>query len=1190
MRTVAKLSWTPAQLDAINARNGSVLVSAAAGSGKTAVLVERVIQAVTDLDNSVSLDRMLIVTFTRDAKSEMCRRIDAALSKLLRKDPYNKHLLSQKQLLYSARISTIDSFCQDFVRQYFYKLGIRGDFRIADKGEQDILTERALDNTLEHFYQQGSKAFLDLVERTCSYRDDKNLRKHLISAFYFLESMPFPESWLDRIVSLYDVSRVRFEDTPYADYIFGYSSKCADYCLELNRVAAEYLAQDEVLEPAKLESIRTMLEGDRLFLEKVKACAEEKRWDDVTDALSGDFPRFPSIRNCPPESKKDIIKNTREIYKAEFSRLSALYFADSSSIADTTAKLRPVIKAFADCIIYLRKELMRLKSDRNILSFSDVEHLMIKLLCSEKDGDIVFTETSDEISKMFDLVMVDEFQDINESQDLLFRAICRDRNNLFVVGDVKQSIYGFRQAKPEIFINYKDSYKRYDRVLDNYPSKIILDRNFRSRKGITNACNFIFKTLMSPSVGGIEYTDEEKLVFAADYQDEEPHSTELMLIDVSDLDPEKNEEALEIEAAKIAERIHKLIFVEKMQVKDGNTLRNVTYGDIAVLLRSAKGYKRRAAAISRILREYAIPSFSDEKNNFFDEKEIKVMLNMLRIIDNPLQDIPLLSVLMSPMFGFTADDIASVRADNRRMPIYSAVKRAASSDEKCREFISFTERMRTLSVTTTVDRLIAEIMRSTVFDSVSVAKNGAAEGNLRLLRDYARSYAEKSYKTLTAFINYIDRMAESGTVLSSSDGTADNQLNAVRVMSIHSSKGLEFPVCFLSCTSTKFYMEDASGDLVLDSTNGFGFRYLDGLIKHDTAQRAALSYMVTDSKLSEEMRILYVALTRARERLIITSTQKKPLDYLSSLESRITSYPISPFVVRGFKSFSDWIFACALVNPKCDIVRSNPSPVLSDSFETDSWTFEIVPKNSAVEPGQTGDENHNTIAAEPDMGYLALLKERFAFRYPLEPLRRIPQKVSASELAHKDNRIFSRILRKPSFLSDEKPTGAEKGLAFHRFLEKCDFKTARADIRTEAERLVASRQLTEEQRDLLDTAKLEAFFAGSLVSRVLNSEGFFREYTFTVKIKASDFNPEIEPEVAEQELVMQGAVDLVFIENGSLVLVDYKTDRVGDVSALGAMYHRQLELYQNALEQIFQKPVTEKIIYSIHLGEQLNLS
>ena len=1190
---LSNIKLTPAQQDAVIARGGNVLVSAAAGSGKTAVLVQRIIEALTDEDKPVSIDRMLIVTFTRAATQEMRARIEQAINGLLKGDPYNSYLIRQKHLLYSARISTIDSFCTEFVRRYFYKLDIQRDFSIPDAGEENILINKALDNTLEFFYKQNDSEFLRLVSAVCSPGNDENLRKYILRIYSFLTAFPFPDSRMDEMLSLYEGGEKGFEATLYFEYIMKRARECLLYCMELNSSCYKYLEQDTVLEADKKEKIRAVLTDDFTTLNSINAEIMSGNWDGLYERLNAyKQKRFPVIRGVNDDRYKKLIKNTRNACKDEINGLKSIFISDIESINSETERIYPIIKALFNCVRSFICEFDALKTDKNLLTYSDIEQLTVRLLCDNKDGEISFSDIAREISEEFDLIMVDEFQDINDTQDLIFRAVSNGRDNLFVVGDVKQSIYGFRQAKPDIFIKYKNSYKPFDRDNPAYPARIILDKNFRSRKGVIEACNFVFSTLMSKEAGGIDYSDEEKLVCGAAYPESSPPNMELMLMDAGDINREEEEKKEAFEAERIADKIYKLMFEEKLRVSDGDTSRSLSFGDIAILLRSAKGGTRRAVTFANVLRQNGIPVISTEKNNFFEENEIKIMLNMLRIIDNPVQDIPLLSVMMSPLFGFTADDMARIRTDNRRMPVYNAVKLCAARDEKCRDFINFISKTRSLAATTSVDRLIGAVLRMTGFDSIVTAVGRAPSKNLYLLQEYARKYAGSGYRTLSSFINLIDKMSSGGTVISSADEPGTDNLNAVRIMSIHASKGLEFPVCFLCSSSTKFNLQDTSSDLLISNLGGVGIRYLDSIIKYDTIQRKAVSMMMADSQLCEEMRVLYVALTRARERLIISSVQQNPKSYLSGLESRITSYPLSPCIVKRSRSFSDWLFTAALIHPSCAELRSNIEPDFTnydDNYRP--WLVSIIKSAGESEPEIFSEPEYEP-PAPPELNpeFVHKLRRRLSFVYKNKPLTTLPRKVSASGLSHKDNSVFDKLLKKPDFLTDKKPSGARRGTAFHSFMEHCDLARAGLNPKAEAQRLKNEGFLPDEDYELLDFNSINKFLNGALITRVINSGEYFREYTFTVRINASDYDPDIPEDFKDNKIIMQGAVDLAFVEDGEIVIADYKTDRVKEAGKLAQMYKKQLGLYKSALEETMNLKVKEMIIYSLYLNEEIEIS
>ena len=1188
---MAKMKWTDNQRDAITARDGSVLVSAAAGSGKTAVLVQRVIETITATENPIPIDRMLIVTFTRAAREEMLTRVEKAINNLLQDDPYNVDLLNQRQRLYNAKINTIDGFCTEFVRQYFYKLDIQQDFRIADEKELILLKNQAMDNTLEYFYNENSQDFLNLVDAVCTYRNDNRLRNNIFKLYSFLVTIPFMDSWMSDKLRYYDTAVTPVDKSPYVELILDYIKSCLEYCQELVKNGVETLEKDELLKSEHKAKLMEILTDDSTHIEHLLERTNANDWDKLREYYNSlkwlTFPRFKDESGV-----KDSIKSIRDNYKSEIKSGCELVFESLDDIFDDTNKMYPLIKAFFDCVKKFHSEFNNIKKDKNILDFSDIENNMIKLLCVESENGIEYTDTADEISEMFDCIMVDEFQDINEVQNLIFKAISKKESNLFMVGDVKQSIYGFRQANPEIFISYKENYNLFNRNTPKYPAKIILDKNFRSRECVLNACNFVFSKLMSPQVGGITYNEEEVLnCGATNYPENNLAKTEVMLIDTSQAGEDNDDTKVMIEAKKVAEKINEIIHQENYTVSTSDGEHPVNLGDIAILLRTSKGMGRKAAIYVDVLNQHGISAVASEKKSIFDSYEIKIVLNFLRIIDNPIQDIPLVSVLMSPIFGFTPDDLAEIRADNPKMSVYSAMLRNKEKNTKCVKFFEVLAQLRTASVTTSVDKLIGMILEITGFDSVVMAVNGVPAKKILLLQKYAREYGESGYVTLSAFINFIDNVIEKNLVLDGSVTTDGDIENAVKVMSIHASKGLEFPVCFICDTNTKFNTKDASEDMVIDAKTGVGIRYKNDYIKYDTIQRKAISLMMKNSFISEELRILYVAMTRAKERLIITAGHKGPYAYLESIGGKLTGETLAPYVVSNFKTLSDWIVACSLLHPSGKEWREIAG--CQSEIEPDDnlipWSFSVIGTENDENSKEVREEKEENPLIAPDMDFLNKVLSKINATYKNQVLTTLPQKVSASDLAHKDSKIFDKVLQKPAFAVTKKASGTDMGTAFHKFMEFCDLTLARDDFDREAERLKKSGYLSEYQCEILEKEKIKTFISSPLITRVINSDEYHREFKFTVKIDTCDYNSEIDAEFARNKIIMQGSVDLLFVENGQVVIVDYKTDRVKDINSLKEIYQKQLELYKKAVGQVMELPVKEMNIYSLHHNQQVNI-
>ena len=650
----------------------------------------------------------------------------------------------------------------------------------------------------------------------------------------------------------------------------------------------------------------------------------------------------------------------------------------------------------------------------------------------------------------------------------------------------------------------------------------------------------------------------------------------------------------EIEARHIANKIHSMM-KSGFLVKDGDIQRKATYGDFAIILRSTKN---TAQTYVKTLIDCGIPAFSENKENSFEAKEIKVVLNLLRVIDNPALDIPLLSVMCSPIFGFTPDELSQIRADERYSNLYAAVKKYSTKSEKARKFLSQLEQLKNYSYTCSVDDLIGKIYDTTAIGAITTAVKGgeAPMRNLDLLRIYARSFESNGYKTLSDFISYIDKLMENGTQLPAASSDSDS-LNGVRVLSIHASKGLEYPVCFLADTAKQFNKTDLRSDVLIDSVAGLGIKKREGICRYNTLPRLAVEIEISQNEIAEELRVLYVALTRAKEKLIAVCSKKNSEKYLSSLYSKIVfGNIIEPYSVVRCSSISDWLLLCALVHPSLNDLRMkiNPSaePILHK--DTSPWHYELIDKEELIF-GNTDDSYDESekifenFQKNDNFDYAELLKTNLSFKYKNEDIMNLPQKVSASQISHNESDYFEKVLMKPSFLNKESAAAVDRGTAHHKLLQYCDFLYAKQNLDSEIERLKNLGLLTEEQTDLIDKAKIKNLLNSELVQRIINSPLVFREEQFSAKLNPSLVFDEYEDVDTDAEIIVQGAVDVAFEENGKLVIVDYKTDRVKDISKLAVLYKKQLELYRLAMEQSTEMTVSECIICSVHLGEYIKL-
>ncbi len=1177
--------WTQQQHNAIYATDGSVLVSAAAGSGKTAVLVERVIKLITREENPIDIDRLLIVTFTRAAASEMRQRLSAELSKLLAEDPYNPNLLKQRQLLYNASISTIDSFCGDVVREYFHHLNVSRDFRIADEGELEILRIRALNEVFEDYYSQDRADFTSLADAFSSKGGDIRLRETVLKISEFLSTQPFPEKWMNDMLGNHLVSSVAY--TIWGRLIIDYSHSATAHAINLTESTLKLIEEDEKL----YKSFSPRLEEDFAFLNALQSKLKSGSWNEIASHIAD----FSAGRLTAPKGYKDnplklAAAANRDEVKSTIKQLQEYFAWSEQEALFEISELHGLVSTLFELTCSYLERLSKLKADKNILSFADIELLTVKLFAVSNDDGYIKTRQAYEISSRYDAVMVDEFQDVNDVQDLIFRCVSTNEENLFVVGDVKQSIYGFRQAKPKIFINRKNSYNRYSESNPEYPAAIILDKNFRSRKEVCDAVNFIFSKLMTKTSAGMDYSEDEMLNVGADYPESSDCGFELAMLDKSALGIEDSAEA---EACYIAQKIRKMMS-SGFTVKDGSKMRRAKFSDFAVILRSPSS---KAAKYVSTLNMFGIPAYSENKENSFDAPEIKIILNLLRIIDNPALDIPLLSVMCSPIYGFNPDELSQLRAGKRYQNLYASVVEYAQCSRKAAAFLAELDSFRKYACTCSVDELIGRVYETTAFASISTAVKGGGNSarNLNVLREYARNYEHNGCKTLSEFISFIDKLIENGTRLPSSSSGGE-EINGVRVLSIHASKGLEYPVCFIADTAHKFNKSDLNDDILLDSHAGLGIRRRSGICRYNTLPRLAVGIEISRNEIAEELRVLYVALTRAREKLIVVSAHKDVEKYLSGIYAKLVSGEIiESYAVVRCGSICDWITLCALVHPSLNNTRFRIDPFakkIDPKKEQSEWHFDVIKSfdeeqysSKPVQEFKSEVNNPNT-----DEKYAELLRRSISFEYPNSRIMNLPQKVSASEAAHNiKNEYFERVLAKPNFIKSDKLSAVERGTAHHRFLQYCDFSSARNNINGEIERLLALGALTQQQAKALDSARLERLLSAPLISRVLASDCVMREEQFFAKLKPSDIYDEYKNIETDCTIIIQGAVDLAFKEDGKLVIVDYKTDRVSDISKLPPLYEKQLKLYSLAMAQSTGLEVKERIICSVILDEFISV-
>ena len=1173
-------SWTENQKDAISSRRGDIVVSAAAGSGKTAVLVERVIQRLTDRENPTSADRLLIVTFTKAAANEMLERITAAIEGLLRENPADAGLIRQQMLLPSAKICTIDSFCASLVRENFELLDFSPETVNAEEGELEIIRNDSVNEALCFMYDEGGEDFRNLSELLFRGRDDSYLAETVKKLYESSRSFPFPDFWLDSLCDGFSGGEAIGESV-YGKIIIDYVSDCLEYGTDI----CDYiLSECEGNEDYRSVFYDAVTE-DR---GQLSACLEllgSGDWDGAREKI---LAFDPARRGRAPKGLKedtffDSLVYKRDTCTKKIKALKGHFFSSEADFREDMEFFVPKVKALIRTVKLYGEIYSRNKKEKKLADFSDIAHGALRLLVKKTADGYEKTEKAAEISEAYDEILIDEYQDTNEAQDMLFTAI--SRNNLFRVGDVKQSIYGFRQAMPEIFISLKERYALYDRERDNYPAKIVLGNNFRSRKGVTDIINFIFEALMSKSCGAVDYNDEERLVPSAAYEDVSRLGTELHFVQTDELTVETGDE----NQARYIARLIKEMIDSGFTVKGEQGERKATYGDFAVLLRSAKS---RSSIYADALRSMGVPSFTEPTGSFLESAEIALALNLLRIIDNPKQDVPLLSVMLSPLFGFTADDISRYRIDSRKGDIYSCLLlQQERGDERVKAFNEKIRHWRRISLCRCVRDLVEEVYADTsllnIYDAVD--PTGMKRSNLMLLTDYAETYEKSSSGGLTGFVRFIDRLKSNKKDLTACLGQVQSA-DVVKIMSVHKSKGLEFPVCILGACGGRFNKSDERENLLISLKHGLGIirRDIDTFDQYDTVCHSAVKLSKGLDGLSEELRVLYVALTRARERLIMVygtnnleNTLKKAYDNINPKTKKV-----SPFLVSSASGMGEWIVTALLRHRDAAPLREILGCREHIALECESPLRVVI--SSMPEQVLPVSGGRKEVSAETDEAFLTAVREKTEFRYKYEALSGVLMKRAASEVDKNfiDREYFASSA--PAFLSDGGLTGAQRGIATHSFMQFADYERASRDVRGEIERLREKGIITDLQAEGISVSDVEHFFESALARRILASDLVMREKKFTIEVPINEVY-EGTDEFADERVMIQGIADCAFVEDGQLVVVDYKTDRLDTEQEFREKYSSQVKLYRRALSLCTDYTVKETVLYSFRLGKEISV-
>lgn len=1152
-------------------RSGNILVSAAAGSGKTAVLVERVINLLTDESKSINADELLIVTFTNAAAAEMRSRIEKRIDEECRKNPNSVNLLTQKHLLNNAKICTIDSFCIDLVRDNFDKLGIAPDFKIADNASLDEINESIVYKIIARYINEGNKDFLRLVDIVGGEYDEAKLAELLLSAYEYSRQMPYPQKWFDYLALNYNKGEFTNNNIWYK-YAFDKATAIIENMQNITITVIDNITNVPTVAELYLDAVQTFAKN----LSSLYDSALTNDWDTLYNALKTfEFPKFERAK----KGMKDIpefssFKEAFGDFEDYIDELRDFFYNDFEFVNKQFKMLYPAVCLFVDILKELDKEIFDEYNKQNSFTFHNIEHLALQLLCSEENGDIVITENGKELLDQYAEVMVDEYQDTNNLQNQLFYVLSNCEKKLFVVGDVKQSIYAFRGANPINFLNKKDRYIDCDQCDETAAQKVILANNFRTKTEVCDFINYFFKLFMTKNTGAIDYNEEERLIPTAKFPETNDPSVTYNIIDCKDLD----EKTWNYEGRVIAKYIKEIMSsgeVIKTMQDDTPVLRKAKYGDFTILLRSMTN----APLIINELKNSGIP-VDICLDSFAESREIVTMLSLLKVIDNPNSDVELLTLLLSPIFAFTTDDLAEIRADSKYTTLYSAVlKSAANGNYKAINFINKLENYRLLSVSLKLPDLITKLLIESEFlNIVSAFSDGdRRKNNLLILVETAQQYSTNFSNNINGFISFVKN----------SNGAKSNSTasNAVKIMTIHGSKGLQFPVCILAGTNSPFNSEDSKHATCYNVNYGMGFKYYDEDLKKpfSTISRETILDNIDKVSLQDELRLLYVALTRTQDKLLIVSSFKNFENSLKKYKNRLLMYngKITKDLFNKTKSFADWLLPSLLLHPDGNVLRSSGDMIIP---QDDKSHVDIN-----VIDGSTLFTDFVDEIETPVIGDEALsesIRENTKFKYPYKDILNIRSKTSVSALANKAESDKFAFTQRPSFMSKGNMTATDKGTAMHRVMQYFDFSKC-DDIETEIERLYEWQFISENEYNCIDRDMLKAFFESDIFEKIKNAKEVKREMRFLTEVPATMIDKTLDERFSNELVIIQGAVDACIIEDDGIIILDFKTDRVGEPNALTEAYGMQLSIYALAAEKIFKLPVKEKVIYSFALGKSI---
>ncbi|EIS9525430.1 TPA: helicase-exonuclease AddAB subunit AddA [Clostridioides difficile] len=1266
--------WTKEQLEVIESRECNLLVAAAAGSGKTAVLVERIIQMITSRENPIDIDKLLVVTFTNAAASEMRERIGDAIGKALDENPENKHLQNQLVLLNKSSITTIHSFCLDVIKSNFHRINLDPNFRIGDQTECAILKQEAIEEVFEDLYEERDEGFLNLVESYAERGGDKEVQDIILGIYSFAMASPEPKKWLIDSAERFNIDEnFDFSQSIWARAILDtVKIEINGLCLNMERALKEV---------ESIEELETFAEKLSVEYKKIadisQAC--NKSWDEAYKKMASmSFENYvkgvkriskdaPSYIKESKEKAKTIRDKTK---KSLESIVSATFNKDNDSIREEIKYLYNIVKPISSVVLRFEEEYSNKKREKGIIDFNDIEHFALNILTDiDEKGNIVPSDIAVGYRNKFYEIFIDEYQDSNLVQEVLLKAVANTETpNRFMVGDVKQSIYRFRQAKPELFLQ---KYNNYNDKKGSSHRKIMLYKNFRSREEVVDAVNYIFENIMNENIGEIEYTEKERLNLGANFNvdtDEKSiigGATEIHLIqkdnklddDIindkddrinnkeNEIEEEEKLDNIQLEARMVGNIIKDLMKVnedgkiQKVYDKGIDGYRPVEFRDIVILLRATSAW---APVFADELMNMDIPTYADVGVGYFDTIEIKTILSLLQIIDNPMQDIPLISVLKSPIFGFTPEDLIDIRVQSKDKIFYEVLKSTAEYDgftdsqnetesefipsEECinksKDFLIKLKEFKEKSMYMSTDEFIWYLYTRTGYYAYVGALPGGSQrqANLKVLFERAKQFEETSLKGIFNFVNFIEKLKKSSSDMGSAKTLGENA-NVVRIMSIHKSKGLEFPVVICSAMGKNFNTQDFKKSILYHHNLGYGPQFVDyeRRISFPSIAKEALKSKINIENLSEEMRVLYVAFTRAKEKLIITGSTRNIQDSIKRWSNGIESLDtISQYEILKGKNFLDWIMPCVLRHRDLsNLLEEVGLDAVFNVEHNSKWYGKLWNKNDILVEKKSDEEKESIEEIlekidvdSPDSDYYSEIEKKLNYIYPYEFSTRKPATISVTEIKKIQNNyeeelintIFEQkvILKKPLFIQNEeereKISGTERGTIVHLVMEVLDLKNVSSvnDIKSQIRGFVSKGIITEKQASIVNPYKIYKFFASNIGKRMLNAEIINREKSIYAQVNMKDIyiyekliNNDDKKLYDNESVMLRGIVDAYFEEDNQIVLVDYKTDFVNEenINQIIEKYKKQLDLYADIIETLTGKSVKEKCIYLFGVDE-----